>query len=139
MQGEGHFRVSREQADAAADFLKGMANANRLMILARLARSEASVGEIETELGIRQPSLSQQLGALREAGLVEARREAKQVFYQLASEKAEQIFCLLEHVLGQPRPERRAAHKGPTAPAATGYGSGAAMFARVIPFSGEGG
>jgi DNA-binding transcriptional ArsR family regulator len=43
---------------------------------------------LEERLGIHQPSLSQQLGVLRSAGIVGTRREAKQVFYRLTEERA---------------------------------------------------
>ncbi|UIJ93676.1 metalloregulator ArsR/SmtB family transcription factor [Sinorhizobium meliloti] len=89
-----------ERADEAAALLKAAANQNRLMILCTLIEGEHSVGQLEEMLGIRQPSLSQQLTVLREAGIVATRRDAKQVFYRLAEEKAVrlvmalyQIFC----------------------------------------------
>ncbi|MDE4620817.1 ArsR/SmtB family transcription factor [Sinorhizobium meliloti] len=89
-----------ERADEAAALLKAAANQNRLMILWTLIEGEHSVGQLEEMLGIRQPSLSQQLTVLREAGIVATRRDAKQIFYRLAEEKAVrlvmalyQIFC----------------------------------------------
>lgn len=76
----------------AADLLKLIGNPNRLAILCRLCEGEASVGEMETELGIRQPTLSQQLGEFRKAGLVGFRREAKVVFYSLADGRTRSII-----------------------------------------------
>jgi DNA-binding transcriptional ArsR family regulator len=64
-----------EAAEAAAGLLKVLANPDRLMLLCRLAQGEASVGELEAELGILQPTLSQQLTVLREEALVETRRD----------------------------------------------------------------
>jgi len=72
---------------AAADLLRAMAHPMRLTILCRLADGELSVGGFESELGLKQPSLSQQLGLLREAGLVTTRREAKSVVYCLADHR----------------------------------------------------
>ena len=46
----------------ASKFLKALANDNRLVILCSLAEGEKNVGELERILGIRQPTLSQQLG-----------------------------------------------------------------------------
>lgn len=91
---------SRNRADQSAEFLKALANPNRLLILARLARDGASVGDLETELGIRQPTLSQQLAGLRDAGLVEARREAKQVFYRLHPTRAAEVTGVLNLLFG---------------------------------------
>ncbi|MDP6346316.1 MAG: metalloregulator ArsR/SmtB family transcription factor, partial [Alphaproteobacteria bacterium] len=50
-----------ENAQRASNFLKSLANDNRLMILCTLAEGEKNVGELEEILGIRQPTLSQQL------------------------------------------------------------------------------
>ena len=52
-----------ENAKRASNLLKALANENRLIILCCLAEGEKNVGELETMLGIRQPSLSQQLAA----------------------------------------------------------------------------
>jgi len=68
--------------DVAAQ-LKLLANPNRLMIVCRLLDGEMSVGDIETELNIRQPTLSRELGHLRDADIITPRRQSKVVFYTL--------------------------------------------------------
>jgi DNA-binding transcriptional ArsR family regulator len=126
--------ATRAQTEAAAEFLKGLSNPNRLMIVARLSCGEASVGDLECELGIRQPTLSQQLAGLRDAGLVEARRDAKQVFYRLTDEKAARVVGVLSEVYGL----RSNPHDLPKAsrvePIRRAVGHGASMFARILPF-----
>ena len=87
-----------ENAKRASNFLKSLANENRLIILCCLAEGEKNVGELEIMLGIRQPSLSQQLARLRSDGLVETRRNSKQVYYRLASEEAQQMIGLLYEI-----------------------------------------
>lgn len=82
-------------ARGAATFLKGLANENRLMILCSLAQGEMNVSDLEARLGIRQPTLSQQLARLRSEGLVATRRDAKSIYYSLASEEARQVIGLL--------------------------------------------
>jgi len=84
-----------ENAKLASRFLKALANENRLVILCTLADGEKNVGELEEILGIRQPTLSQQLARLRSENLVATRRESKQIFYHLASKEAEQVIGLL--------------------------------------------
>lgn len=64
--------------------LKALAHPLRWRILATLATGERNVGDIEAATGIGQPGLSQQLGVLRKAGLVDTRKEAKLVFYSIA-------------------------------------------------------
>ena len=79
-------------ARRASDFLKSLANENRLMILCQLAEGEKSVGELERLVGVRQPTMSQQLARLRADGLVSTRREAKMIFYSLASDEARHLI-----------------------------------------------
>lgn len=80
------------RAGEVAALLKTLAHPARLMLACTLAEGEYAVGELEEKLGIRQPTLSQQLGILREAGIVETRREAKQIFYRLTAEKAARLI-----------------------------------------------
>jgi DNA-binding transcriptional ArsR family regulator len=98
-------RDMAEKADHVADLLKTLSHPARLMLVCTLVEGEYSVSQLETELGIRQPTLSQQLTVLREAGLVETRREAKQIFYKLTEAKAARlvgalhaIFCAEEEM-----------------------------------------
>lgn len=51
-----------------------------------LLASECSVGEIERELRLSQPSVSKHLRVLRDAGFVESRIEAQRRFYRLRPE-----------------------------------------------------
>ena len=55
----------------------------RRAILTLLLASERSVGELEQELGLSQPSVSKHLKVLRDAGLVESRVEAQKRLYRL--------------------------------------------------------
>lgn len=70
--------------DDLIEALKAMAHPLRWRILTTLASGQRNVGEIEQATGIGQPGLSQQLGVLRKAGLVDTRKDAKLVFYSLA-------------------------------------------------------
>lgn len=84
-----------ENANRASKFLKALANDNRLVILCTLVDGEKNVGELEEILGIRQPTLSQQLARLRSENLVDTRRKSKQIYYRLVSDEAEQMIELL--------------------------------------------
>jgi DNA-binding transcriptional ArsR family regulator len=63
-----------------------VAEPNRRAILSLLLSSELSVGEIERELQLSQPSVSKHLRVLREAGFVEPRIEAQRRLYRLRPE-----------------------------------------------------
>lgn len=72
--------------------LKVLANEDRLLILCQLSQGARNVGELEEMLGIRQPTLSQQLTVLREEKLVTSERKGKYIVYSLASEEAIRIM-----------------------------------------------
>lgn len=74
-------------SDSSIEELKALAHPLRFRILEVLREGERNVGEIEDAAKIGQPALSQQLGVLRKAGLVETRKEAKLVYYRLGEEK----------------------------------------------------
>ncbi|MBL9038943.1 MAG: helix-turn-helix transcriptional regulator [Archangium sp.] len=63
-----------------------VAEPNRRAILSLLLSAERSVGELEQELHMSQPSVSKHLRVLREAGLVESRIEAQRRLYRLTPE-----------------------------------------------------
>ncbi len=83
--------------------MKALANPDRLMLLCQLSQGELSVGELEAELGILQPTLSQQLGVLREEGLVETRREGKRIFYGVRSRQALAVLKVLHDQYCNPK------------------------------------
>ncbi len=79
-------RILEPSLDALAEVLRTLGHDTRLRLIATLlAQGEKSVGEIEALTGIGQPGLSQQLGVLRKAELVQTRRAAKQVYYSVVS------------------------------------------------------
>lgn len=84
--------------DNATMCFKALAHPTRLQILDMLRGSEeVCVCHMETALGKRQAYISQQLIVLRDAGLVEARKDGLQVFYRLIDDVAAE---LLDVVLG---------------------------------------
>lgn len=85
----------RAAADEAVAALKLLANPERLLLLCQLSQAELCVGELEEQLGIRQPTLSQQLGVLRSEGVVSTRREGKHVYYRVADAALVEILALL--------------------------------------------
>ena len=94
-----------DRAGEASEFLKKLANPNRLMIVCALVEGERSVRDLEDTLGIRQPGLSQQIAELRDAGLIAGRKESKSVFYRLADERVKAIVSLLYSMFCEPNPE----------------------------------
>lgn len=93
----------QRSAQHACRLMKALANPDRLLLLCQLTEGEMSVGELEQALGIRQPTLSQQLTVLREEGLVGTRREGKHVFYRIDSAPALAVLRLLHAQFCAPR------------------------------------
>ncbi|MFQ5765886.1 MAG: ArsR/SmtB family transcription factor [Rhodospirillales bacterium] len=106
-------RHAHDNAKRAATFLKALANENRLVILCALAESEKNVGELEGILGIRQPTLSQQLARLRADNLVATRRQSKQIFYRLANDEAKLVIALVLELLGPGDAQASKARRSP--------------------------
>jgi DNA-binding transcriptional ArsR family regulator len=70
------------RAATSADVFNAVAEVRRREILAFLASRERSVNDVVASLHMRQPSVSKHLRVLREVGLVEVRRDGRQVFYR---------------------------------------------------------
>ena len=92
-----------DSAEAASDFLKALANENRLLLLCLLAEGEKSVTELESILALRQPTVSQQLARLRADHLVNFRRDGKTIYYSLASDDVRRVITLLYEMFCEPR------------------------------------
>ena len=72
-----------------------IAEPNRRAILSLLASSERSVGDIEEQLRLPQPSVSKHLRVLREAGFVESRVDAQRRLYRIRPEPLMEVDAWL--------------------------------------------
>ncbi|MBM3142036.1 MAG: winged helix-turn-helix transcriptional regulator [Chloroflexi bacterium] len=81
-----------------AQFCKTLSDANRLLIIAELAKGEVSVNEIAQRLQLRQANVSKHLGLMRERGLVVARREGATIYYSLSDPRIIEAIKLLKEV-----------------------------------------
>ncbi len=68
-----------------------IAEPNRRAILSLLAASQRSVGEIERQLRMTQPTVSKHLRVLREAGFVESTVDAQRRLYRLRPEPLQEL------------------------------------------------
>ena len=132
--------LTLKDVEPAAELLRSLSSPQRLAIVCTLIEGERAVSELEAELGIRQPSLSQHLGSLREAGIITGRREAKAVFYRVSEPRAAAVVEVLHEIFcakpREPRAQtsRPASRSGIQPPASTQPASRrgeAAVFARV--------
>ena len=88
----------RHAADEAVGTLKLLANVERMLLLCQLSQGEMCVSELEEQLNIRQPTLSQQLGVLRNEGVVSTRRQGKNIFYSVADPSVLEILAVLHRI-----------------------------------------
>jgi DNA-binding transcriptional ArsR family regulator len=72
-----------------------IAEPNRRAILSLLVSSEQSVGEIERQLRMSQPTVSKHLRVLRDAGFVESTVDAQRRLYRLKPEPLREIDAWL--------------------------------------------
>lgn len=90
----------KRQSEEVAALLKQLSHPQRLLILCSMAEGEKSVSEIEEACGASQSAVSQFLKGMRLEGLIEFRREGKQVIYKIVDKRVldlikslNQIFC----------------------------------------------
>lgn len=69
-----------------ARMLKALGDETRLRIVALLAHGELCVCHLESALGLPQPNVSRQLAVLKNAGVVDSRREGTWVYYRIAEQ-----------------------------------------------------
>ena len=72
-----------------------IAEPNRRAILGLLVSSQQSVGEIERQLRMPQPTVSKHLRVLREAGFVESKVDAQRRLYRLKPEPLREVDAWL--------------------------------------------
>ena len=89
------------QVDELSQTLRVISDPNRLRILCALFSGEKCVCEIEEGLAISQPLASHHLGVLREAGLVEVRKEGTSSFYSLVVEALLRLNLEFKEILGE--------------------------------------
>jgi ArsR family transcriptional regulator, virulence genes transcriptional regulator len=82
-------------AAEAADFLKALANDQRLAILCTLLDGPQSVSQINDRVHLSQSALSQHLAVLRERELVETEKQAQTVYYSVPEGRTRRILGLL--------------------------------------------
>ena len=78
---------------------KALGDDSRLRIVALLAHGELCVCHVEEALKLSQPNASRQLSVLRNAGVVESRRDGTWVYYSLAPQRSPECEQLLKSLV----------------------------------------
>jgi DNA-binding transcriptional ArsR family regulator len=90
---------------AKAKLFKALMHPVRLEILDVLRDGEECVCHMEATLGYRQAYISQHLAVLRDAGLVQDRRDGWNIFYRVIKPEVFELFDKATLLLGQERHE----------------------------------
>ena len=85
--------MTRPVYQVKADFFKTLGHPARIRVLELLRDGERPVAELIPEVGIEASHLSQQLGILRRANILQVRKEGAAVLYSVTDPR---IFELLE-------------------------------------------
>ncbi|MGE3770651.1 MAG: ArsR/SmtB family transcription factor [Bdellovibrionales bacterium] len=85
----------KQNATAAAEFVKSFAHPARLMVLCALTEGEMSVSHMLKMIPIGQTALSQHLSRLRHEGLVTYRRENTTLYYSLSDMRVKGMVNML--------------------------------------------
>lgn len=93
------FEAATLDVKAVSACCRALGDETRIRIVALLAHGELCVCHIEKALGLLQSNASRQLGILRSAGIVEARRAASWTYYRLADQPHEHRKRLLRAVV----------------------------------------
>jgi DNA-binding transcriptional ArsR family regulator len=91
--------------DAQAQIFKVLTHPARIAILEILRDGEHCVCHMEAYLGFRQAYISQQLSVLREAGLIQDRRDGWNIFYRVVNPQIYEVLDAVNKLTGQTRPE----------------------------------
>jgi DNA-binding transcriptional ArsR family regulator len=81
-----------------ARMIKALAHATRLQMLALLRDGERCACEFGPLLGLRQANVSQHLGVLRRAQLVDTRRDGLRIMYSLSDERIAAVVGALAQI-----------------------------------------
>ncbi len=92
-----------ESLELQAEMLKALAHPVRLRLLAELVQEEECVCHLALLIERPQPYISQQLAALREAGLVVDRRDAQRVYYRVANQEVAELLRAADCLVGLPQ------------------------------------
>ena len=88
--------------DALVKLYKAIGDVSRLKLLRLLAEDEYCVCELVEVMGFSQSAVSQHLSRLKDAGLVQERRQGLWTYYRLESDSLKEIQAVLAAFMNCP-------------------------------------
>jgi len=98
--------------EVQAKLFKTLNHPARLAILEVLRSDEQCVCHLEATLGLRQAYISQQLIILREAGIIQDRRDGWNIFYRVAKPEIYSVIDAAQQITGASPGQRLAVRSG---------------------------
>ena len=77
------------------DAFEALADKTRREILRLLRRGEMSAGELASHFDMAKPSMSHHFSVLKQAGLIDSRREGQQIIYVLNTTATEDLMAII--------------------------------------------
>lgn len=105
-----------KEYEIQSNFLKALAHSTRLAILDILRDGEQCVCHMEATLGMRQAYISQQLMILKQAGLVEPRRDGLNLYYHIIKPEVFTVLDALQSATGISTPPLQHKHSNTDCP-----------------------
>jgi len=93
--------IELQRLTLKAKLFRGLGDSTRLSILECLRSGEKSNSQIVEETGHSQPNVSNHLSCLLDCGLVQNRREGKNIFYSLRNKKVSKILEECDVILSE--------------------------------------
>jgi ArsR family transcriptional regulator, repressor of sdpIR and other operons len=84
---------------------KALADPTRRRILQLLRRGEMTAGELAEHFDMTRPSMSHHFAVLKEADLIDARRDGQQIYYSLNTTVVEDLLAIVWDLFSHRRPE----------------------------------
>ena len=91
--------LTRHESEMLADQLKVLADGTRVAILRQLVRQPGSVMDLSRRFALAQPTVSNHVRLLRDAGLLDATRDGARVIYSASRQHVSQLLAVAERVL----------------------------------------
>lgn len=88
--------------------LRAISSPSRILILYAIGAGEACVCHLEAKLGMRQAYISQQLMEMRDAGLLDTRREGRFIFYRLTEPQFVNVLIDISRLFDVPAKDMEA-------------------------------
>ncbi len=93
--------MNKNDFTVEAKFFRGLSDSTRLSVLLTLMDRERTVGEIVTKTKQSQSNVSNHLKCLSDCGLVNNRREGKNIYYSLRDPKTKKLLRLSQQVISK--------------------------------------